>query len=74
VLRGMRCLCGGDQQFRWHAPDTCTRRTVRSAFNENRGRAGCFRGAIRRQTRAAGTNNGYIGLDCVHEFLETMMR
>ena len=74
VLRGMSRLCSGDQQFRWHAPDTCTSRTVRSPFNEDRGSARRLGGAIRRQAGTAGTNNGYIGLDCLHEFLETVMR
>ena len=74
VLRGMSRFGGGDQQFRRHTSDARAGGAVRSAFNQDGGGARRPGGAIRRQTGATRADNGYIGLDCVHEILETLIR
>jgi hypothetical protein len=66
VARGMRGFRRRDQQFRRHAPHSCTRRAVFTAFDDHGRAAFGFGAAVVRQPGRACADNGDVCTNGAH--------
>jgi hypothetical protein len=65
-MGGLTCR---NEEFRRHAADAGTSGAVRTAFNQDDGRARRLRRTIRWEPGTAGADYRYIDLSCFHDFL-----